>query len=170
MPGKMFCSKLQLCSITGLVCNKRTHHSHLAPAVTDVAVTGENEFRIVSELSRELIVAWPLFMKRRKAKRLVFLLTISQQRWRGTVCVCVGGVYVSVLFSLTAGAATPGRAEESGTERASAGAAACTVCFISGLSLKTNRATGRLKKQTTPHKQITSVEELRLLMAHVQTP
>ena len=55
-------------------------YTHLLPAVTDVPVTGENEFRIVSELSRELIVAWPLFMKRIKAKRLVCLVTISQQR------------------------------------------------------------------------------------------
>lgn len=69
--------------------DKHTHtHSCLLPAVTDVPVTGENEFRIVSELSRELIVAWPLFMKRIKAKRLVCLVTISQQRYRMEVCVC----------------------------------------------------------------------------------
>ncbi len=58
----------------------RHTHCRSLPAVTDVPVTGENEFRIVSELSRELIVAWPLFMKRIKAKRLVCLVTISQQR------------------------------------------------------------------------------------------
>lgn len=53
---------------------------HRLLAVTDVLVTGENEFRIVSKLSRELIVAWPLFMKRINVKRLVCLVTISQQR------------------------------------------------------------------------------------------
>ena len=76
----ILCSEAQVCCITAqthTLCNK---HRHQLPAVTDVAVTGENEFRIVSELSRELIVAWPLFMKRIKAKRLVFLVTISQQR------------------------------------------------------------------------------------------
>lgn len=71
--------------------------------MTDVPVTGENEFRIVSELSRELIVAWPLFMKRIKAKRLVCLVTISQHG----VCVCK-----MVLLSLAAGAATPGQLEK----------------------------------------------------------
>lgn len=73
--------------------------------MTDVPVTGENEFRIVSELSRELIVAWPLFMKRIKAKRLVCLVTISQHG----VCVCVCKM---VLLSLAAGAATPGQLEK----------------------------------------------------------
>lgn len=90
----MFCLKAQPDCITTQVQTLSLTHTNTharscsLPAVTDVPVTGENEFRIVSELSRELIVAWPLFMKRIKAKRLVCLVTISQQRYRMEVCLC----------------------------------------------------------------------------------
>lgn len=64
--------------------------AHSLPAVTDAAVAGENEFRIVRELSRELIVAWPPFMKRVKAKRLVFPLQklASGDGASASVCNC----------------------------------------------------------------------------------
>lgn len=78
-------------------------HTDSPPAVTDAPVTAENEFKIVSKLSSELIVAWPLFMKRVKAKRL------AEEKSDRVYCACALGCNCH----LAAGAATPGRLESS---------------------------------------------------------